>query len=673
MKNLEKSCWKPTDLNLELSPYTGLTRKHWIDCAKYILEKPFRKYVSGFNDLMKFPKVAGKTYPQPGAPEWCFRAANLESIRRTSYLAFPLIHTDKNITLNGINLPEYYKYHITRLLKHDGPDRIPYPSELDKENYYQFTCELGGLCMELLCFPDVIWSDMTSEEKDIFANMVSKWAHAKTRSHNWRYFNVMMLTFLKKHGYPVDDDLLKMHLYHLLSLHGGDGWMHDGHYDYYSIYVFNVYGAIWCKEYGYENEPEIAGAIEEIIVRMLKTSFGLYGRDGYIPMWGRSIIYRFSAVAGLPLAYFLNKKIDFNAGWARRICSGALLQFTTRDDFYYNDIPSLGYYGYREYCVQSYSSAGSPFSMFIPYICLALNEESPFWSEVENEGEWETMEDDVKVTELKGPGIISVQYGQTGTAELHAGKVEYPDQNYNKLCYNTHFPWEDEDLDNVSAMQYILKRKTKDENDNISWKAASPARIYYVGIRNSVIYRQIAFDELYANTRGDTIDLAEIILPYGVLRIDRIRLGREYELQLGHFGLPHIKNKPKIQQSKIDDNDCIIISNMERQLAFVTLNGWDKLDYIDHSGKNSETTDSTVCYAARKRESFKDTSIDLLISIMLHKTDNNPWQENELMPVKKIKINKLMQSGSVYGAEVELKSGEQYIVDFSEIDGCRSM
>ena len=33
--------FEPKDLDYQLSPYTGLTRKHWIDADKYMLEGIF--------------------------------------------------------------------------------------------------------------------------------------------------------------------------------------------------------------------------------------------------------------------------------------------------------------------------------------------------------------------------------------------------------------------------------------------------------------------------------------------------------------------------------------------------------------------------------------------------------------------------------------------------------
>ena len=51
------------DPDYELSPYTGMTKKHWKDAAMYLLEGAFG-YIHGLDDPMKFPKQPGKSYPQ---------------------------------------------------------------------------------------------------------------------------------------------------------------------------------------------------------------------------------------------------------------------------------------------------------------------------------------------------------------------------------------------------------------------------------------------------------------------------------------------------------------------------------------------------------------------------------------------------------------------------------
>jgi hypothetical protein len=60
------------------------------------------------------------------------------------------------------------------------------------------------------------------------------------------------------------------------------------------------------------------------------------------------------------------------------------------------------------------------------------------------------------------------------------------------------------------------------------------------GVIHNVLYRQAIMRKPPNNGVGYIIDLAEVALPGGVLRVDRFRMAFEYELTLGHYGLFHI-------------------------------------------------------------------------------------------------------------------------------------
>ena len=76
--------------DLILSPFTGMSKAHYILCARYILERAF-SHVRSVDDPITFPRVAGKTYPQPDAPAWRYRSLEFEALERTFTLAGPLI------------------------------------------------------------------------------------------------------------------------------------------------------------------------------------------------------------------------------------------------------------------------------------------------------------------------------------------------------------------------------------------------------------------------------------------------------------------------------------------------------------------------------------------------------------------------------------------------------
>src|ERR1035441_9433717 len=94
-----------------LSPMTGMTRRHYIECARYILRRAF-KHVKSFDSPIVFPLVPGKSYPQPSDPIWRTRSHEFEALERTFNLAAPLIRVDPEISIAGFKLRDYYRHHF---------------------------------------------------------------------------------------------------------------------------------------------------------------------------------------------------------------------------------------------------------------------------------------------------------------------------------------------------------------------------------------------------------------------------------------------------------------------------------------------------------------------------------------------------------------------------------
>ncbi|MGE5632626.1 MAG: DUF2264 domain-containing protein [Caulobacteraceae bacterium] len=683
---MELNAYQIKNPDYQKSPYTGMTRRHYIDCAKYLIERAFN-HVKSFDSYIIFPTVPGKTYPQPGDPDWRYRSLEFEGLRRTMSLTGPLMHVEPDVEIKGIKLRDYYCHHLYNALTPGHPNSIPLPEELPDATY-QFTCELGGLCKFLLLMPDIVWPFYTQKQKDEIAVTLSKWAHHRTTQNNWRFFNIEMLSFLKKNGYEIDEDLLKDHLLWIASYHAGNGWYLEQNYNYYTISMYNIYETVWNRNFGDDYWPEIAEVYEKNTRELMKSYPYLFGRDGYINMWARSMCYRLWVAGGFPIAFMLKPPYPLDPGWARRLCSGAILQFTTRKDFYDNDVPSLGFYRHIEYMLQSYSCAASPFTMFMPFLSLTLPENSPFWTAKENDGIWESLGQKSHITVLDKPGLFLVNHGKTGTSEIRAAKVNEENHNYNRLCYNTHFPWEDHNPDGGTAMEYCFRSldprdvenrdalfylglASKDASTDVGNKYVTPQSLLYNGVKNNVLYRQALMRRPPNNGSGYIIDLAELVIPGGTIRVDRCRLAYEHELTLGHFGMPHIDGKPaEVKQFEKDGKKVITAAIPGRQLALISYNGWDSLKSVIHKERNAETEESTVIYAYRKRVK-QNPGMELMITVMLHKMDDSEWTDEELFPIKKLSIKDIMPSGSVLGAEIELKDGEKYIIDFVDIDGNR--
>jgi hypothetical protein len=663
-------------------------KRHYIDLAKYLLERAF-VHVKDKDAPFAFPIVPGKTYPQADSPAWRFRSLEFESLERTMTLAAPLMHVEPEVAIRGIKLRDYYCGQLFKMFTPGNPQSLPLPSELPDATY-QFTCEFGGLFKTLLLLPDVVWPHLAKAQRDAMVPCISAWAHHRTTQNNWRLFNIMALSFLKKQGYPIDDELLKNHLLWVASYHSGDGWYLEQTYNYYTISLFIVYGTVWARAFGDEHYPEIAATIERSAVKMMETYPDFFARDGYINMWARSICYRTWVSGGFPVSFMHKDGSPLDPGWARRLCSGSLLQFVTRPEFFHNDIPALGFYGHveREFMVQDYSCPGSPFLMFLPFICLALPDDSPFWTAKENEGFWPELGEGSKVSVLEKPGLVLVNHGKTGASEIVPGKTYYDDPNYSKLAFNTHFPWEDHDPEGGTAMEYAFRSLDPRDlrGDDINFyltgkKLANDAvknadftisrAMVYNGVRAGVVYRQAIMRQPPNNGVGYIIDLAEIALPGGVLRVDRSRLAFEHELTLGAYGLPHSDGVAAAVETFGDARRGGLTAAIPgRRVALVAYAGWDGVEAKVHAGRSAEAEASTVLFA-RKRRLDKNPAMELLVTALLHRTDDAPWTEAELDPVVAVRVMDIAPSGSALAAELKLRDGRTVLIDFVDVDGER--
>ena len=103
------------------------------------------------------------------------------------------------------------------------------------------------------------------------------------------------------------------------------------------------------------------------------------------------------------------------------------------------------------------------------------------------------------------------------------------------------------------------------------------------------------------NGGGYIIDLADVIIPEGIIRGDRSRLAFEHELTFGHFGLPHLDGvKAKVETFEYEDRKVITAAIPGRQVALVIYSGWDSIHSKIHENCNAEADESTVVYAQKK-------------------------------------------------------------------------
>lgn len=683
----------PKTLDFDLSPYTGLTRESWIEAGKYLLEGIFEN-IASFDDPVVMPrKETEVTYPHSKDAVWEFKAEYFEGLTRTLFIAAPLIHEDPKLTVAGYSLRDYYKSHILRSCMPEDEQSVGTYEQLqrltgDPLRAFQQTVETCALVICLWICREEIWDTYTKEERDLIAGFLSGYAHGNTVPQNWRLFNMLDMAFLHMEGYPVDEGIMLEHAKSVLDFYAGDGWYRDGHcFDYYSCWAFNVYAPIWNLWYGYEHMPYIAGQFEAHSNALMESYAEFFDRDGFTNMWGRSNIYRNAATSAFD-GNMLLKNAKADPGLARRISSGSLLQFLTREDFRFKGVPTLGFYGQFMPLVQGYSCAESPFWLGKAFLCLHLPADHPFWTAKEHNGVWEELsEKETRVTVLDGPALCFSNHQANGETILRSGKVVKGKDdihgmwNYSKLCFNTKYPWEAAPkLDDrkmtageVEAQQYVIRDLTRSGYAPDVLERAN-ATLWH-GQRDGVLYRR----QFFGYEAGkechwmNALDLADFPVPYGVMRADKLRLyGHPVSVTLGAYGFPD--NGTEITYLEKDGAKAVVLKGhdfcgKEKQLAMTVYDGWDELCLTHSSGTNPDSEKSIVLYAKTARREHYHFGPYVLISQVITKESLEDFEEDEIFPVKKTDYADPEGLGSYGAVRIALKDGTVRTVDFAGMEG----
>ncbi len=612
------------------SPLTGVTRQHWIDAATYMLEGAFG-YVKSLDDPMKFPKMHEITYPRY---ESQVPTEKLEGLSRTLFVAAPLLKEDPELQINEIKVAEYYRHQISNLVDPNHPSYIKHRSKNGGPS--QNLVEYGALAISLFTAPEVLWEPLPQATKDALAASMLSYGDGPTVDSNWKFFNIFVLSFFEKQGYQVNKKLLIEYLEKSLTNYRGEGWYNDSPaYDYYSMWAFQMYAALWNDFYGYQNYPDIALKFERNFRDLEHNYPYLFAKDGRMVMWGRSISYRYAAATVFPLMGLV-KDFNPNWGWMRMIASSTLMQFFTHPDFMQEGVPTLGFYGPFEPATQMYSCRGSVYWGGKVFLGLLIPEDSPFWQEKENNGPWEKNLKQGNVYNKFQPAtnLLITDYPNTGISEIrawcHADKKSdwqkfRSSENYNRLSYNSDFLWQADGPNGEVAMAYTFL------NDTNTWE---PIRLYDFVSYEDGVYKRKAVMETNKEVK---FQLTDITLPNGILRVDKVVASSKSDLnlRLGHYALPDLGKGIKKTSTIVKGNNVRIIDNGKYQLAFVTIKNWSQMEFVDAKGLNPEADKSTL---VNSKLELKKAESKMMISLMLWKKSGAKFTKSELFPLDDIKI-----------------------------------
>lgn len=607
----------------QLSPLTGMTRQHWMDAATYLLDGAF-SYIHTLDDPMRFPKQPGKSYPTDGKFN---KTENLEGLCRTMFVAIPLLKKNPDLVLNGTKVGDYYRQQLCNM---SDPSKSGYIQHL-KGGPSQTLVEFGALALSLTVMPEIIWEPLTQKEKDDLAALMLSYGNGPTIGSNWRFFNIFVMSFFKNQGYEVKDGYIDELLQKSLAQYRGYGWYNDSPaYDYYSMWAFQMYGMIWAHYYGEKFNPEAGRQFVSNFRDLVPNYPYMFAEDGKMNMYGRSITYRIAAAVPFPLMGWLNDP-SINYGWMRRIASSTLLQFLENPALMEDRVPTLGFYGAFEPAVQIYSCRGSVYWMGKAFLGLLLPADNPFWTAVENNGAWEKEFQPGKVYNkfMEGSNTLVTNYPNSGTSEIRTWCHETvakdwqkfrSTENYNKLSYNTAFPWMADSPDGKVSMNYAVL------NAKQEWEVL---RLYtFKKFEDGIYYRDA---ELETNPEIK-FRLADIPLPNGILRVDKVSFPITTELRYGHYSLPELESPIVTKEQKAGGYTVYCMDNGVYQTGLINLQGWSEVEFVQTEGLHPVSNKCSVINAAATHSGDK-----VFITLQLWKKSGKPFTKKELTPVKSFK------------------------------------
>ena len=429
------------DFDLNLSPYTGWTRAHW--------EHIFARMTYGYAKIAEQSGSPARVlYPDDrrGLPD---SADAIESFARIASAWGAWLRNPANPAVIKFQDQEINLETLLRQALLDGTDSSnPYTYWGDIGHLDQRIVESADIAVTIWMSRERVFHKMTRAEQEQIMTWLAQVDDKGTYTDNWILFTAMAQAVRHHLGFPSPLDDLDNRLMQIGEFYRGDGWYVDGptdEFELYNAWMFGWHYFLWTWIDG-DRRPDHRQLVLERGRSFINGFLHFFGTNGSYPAWGRSIVYRFAALAPFAVGHFL-KIAPADPGLLRRVSSGCIRYFYDRGLFdpdghfvrqgYHGDFPPAG---------EAYISPGSPYWCCHGLFALTFDRDDPFWTAIESPLPVER--DDFELV-LPAPGYVISGRKNTGQVLLlnsRSGQEhDFPRHNYTskygKLAYSTHMPF----------------------------------------------------------------------------------------------------------------------------------------------------------------------------------------------------------------------------------------
>jgi hypothetical protein len=355
--------------------------RHWQDRVRGMLEPLAALMRTGAADL-----------PLAGPPsDHDAQADRLESFARPMLLAAFYLQTPEETDESGGPLPAARALRTRTAAWFQrglvaGTDASGKAYWGPDANYHQHHVEMGLMAIALQFARAQLWDPLSETEKTQVADWFATCRGGGIVNNNHLFMSVHILEFLGRIGreHRTDAAVITAHLNQLETMHRGGGWFEDGinqAYDHYNAYAFHFYGLWWARLHG-TRDPARAERWRGWARLFVRDYQHFFAASGEHPTFGRSITYRFNAVAvfGLVAA---EGATDLPPGLLRRLCTRNLDFFLARPITQEQGCLGYGFTDRFDDIIEPYSCPGSVYWCAKGLTPLLLPPDHPFWTSPE--------------------------------------------------------------------------------------------------------------------------------------------------------------------------------------------------------------------------------------------------------------------------------------------------
>jgi hypothetical protein len=308
--------------------------------------------------------------------------------------------------------------------------------------------ESADIAVALWMSRERLFNKMTAEEQAQVITWLAQVDGKGTYTDNWILFTAMAQAVRHHLGFPAPIDDLDNRLMQINEFYRGDGWYVDGptdEFELYNAWMFGWHYLLWSWIDG-DRRPDHRRFVLDRGRSFIHGFLHFFGTNGSYPAWGRSIVYRFGALAPFAVGHFLKIAPD-DPGLLRRVSSGCIRYFYDRGLFDpENHFVRQGYHGDFPPAGEAYISPGSPYWCCHGLFALTFDRDDPFWTA--SESPLPVEREDFELV-LPAPGFVLSGRKNTGQVLLlnsrsgqeHDAPRHNYTSKYGKLAYSTHMPF----------------------------------------------------------------------------------------------------------------------------------------------------------------------------------------------------------------------------------------